>query len=330
MGSATLRSPTSDKSNLLRRSWVVSIPLAAALLYWAARGVDWRQVWAAVTSARPAYLLGVAALSCCSYFLRAVRWRILLNAEDRRLGLGTVFRANMVGYLGNNFLPARAGEVLRSVLISRGSKLTNAYVLTTALSERLMDVIAVLLAGSLAVFGMSPKPPWLAGLSRGVALVSGAGALAVALLPHTGSLIERILKRLPLAERVRNFLLRTAAQVLLGLRAFHHWGRLGGFAGLTAVIWSADGIGLLVAARALHLTLPIPAAFLLLTALALGSALPSTPGYVGIYQFAVVMVLGPFGIPRDQALAYSLVTQATGYAVVTTLGLPALYAGRRS
>ena len=73
-------------------------------------------------------------------------------------------------------------------------------------------------------------------------------------------------------------------------------------------------------------------ASLLLCGLGLGSALPSTPGYVGIYQFVAVTVLVPFGIPRDGALAFILVGQAVGYVVVLFLGLPCVlqYRGWRS
>ncbi|HUB33935.1 MAG TPA: lysylphosphatidylglycerol synthase transmembrane domain-containing protein, partial [Bryobacteraceae bacterium] len=322
-----LRAGSIPQRNLSRWWLAVSIPLAAALLYWSARGVAWRQVWETMARARVAYLWGAAAITSSSLFLRAVRWRILLNAEAR-LGVGTVFRANMCGYLGNNFLPARAGEVLRSVLISRASDLSNTYVLTTALSERMMDVVAVVLAAALALLTVNPKPAWLTSFSRGMMAAAAAGALAVAILPHTGTLIDRVLERLPLPRRICVFLRSTAGQVLLGLRAFHHWGRLAEFAALTAVVWSADGLSIVVGARALHLAIPFPAAILLLTAMALGSALPSTPGYIGIYQFAAVMVLPPFGISRDKALAYSVIAQAVSYAVVAALGLPALYASR--
>jgi uncharacterized protein (TIRG00374 family) len=314
--------------SLTHWSWAVSIPLAAALLYWSFRGVDWRSVWHSIASAKPAYLFGAAAITTFSCFMRAVRWRILLNAEGR-LRVGTVFRATMVGYLGNSFLPARAGEVLRSVLISRESELTKTYVLTTAMSERLMDVIAVVLAASLALFGVNPKPRWLADISGSLLVAVVAGAAAVVILPHTGNLIGNVLERLPLPVRLRHFLLATSSQVLLALRAFHHWGRMAGFAGLTALIWSADGVGAMVGARALSLTIPFPAVMLLLAAMALGSALPSTPGYVGIYQFAAVLVLLPLGVRRDQALAYSFLLQAVGYAVFLALGLPALHASRR-
>jgi hypothetical protein len=66
-------------------------------------------------------------------------------------------------------------------------------------------------------------------------------------------------------------------------------------------------------------------AMLLLTGLGLGSALPSTPGYVGIYQFVAVTVLVPLGIAKAPALAYILLVQASGYVVTLLLGLPCLY-----
>jgi uncharacterized membrane protein YbhN (UPF0104 family) len=320
-------SPSMSRRFLSLLYWILAVSMAAGLLYWSGRGIRWGEIWRTVQSARLRYLWGAAVMMAATLSLRALRWRILLNAKAR-LGLGEVFQANMVGYLGNNFLPARAGEVLRSVLISRTSELTNAYVLTTALSERMMDVIAVILAGALALLGVNPKPRWLADLSGGMLAAAAAGALAVAILPHAEALVETVLCRTPMPERLREFLLSTSAQVLVGLRAFHDWGRLAEFAALTAVIWAMEGVTVMIGARALDLTIPYAGAMLLIAAMALGSALPSTPGYIGIYQFAAVMVLTPFGIPRDKALAYSVLAQGVGYAMVTALGLPALYGSR--
>src|ERR1044071_9376746 len=115
-GSPVLRpmdTPVEDKRQ--RGAWptIFSILLAGALLYLSVRGVNWGAVWATAAGAHWVYLAAVALLMAVSYFVRAVRWRILLNAEAR-LGVGTVFCANMTGYLGNNFLPARAGELIRS------------------------------------------------------------------------------------------------------------------------------------------------------------------------------------------------------------------------
>jgi hypothetical protein len=90
-----------------------------------------------------------------------------------------------------------------------------------------------------------------------------------------------------------------------------------------------DSIGCVVGARSLGITISFPVALLLLTGLGLGSALPSTPGYVGIYQFVAVSVLPPFGVDRDQALAYILMAQAMGYFVITVCGLPGIFQFRR-
>jgi uncharacterized membrane protein YbhN (UPF0104 family) len=290
---------------------MLSVPLAAVLLYLSLRGVDWKGVWRTIAGARWGFLAAGCGCSCFSFFMRSLRWRILLNAEAR-LSVGTVFSATMAGYLGNTFLPARAGELVRTLAIGARSSLSKTYILTTALSERLMDAIALVLWSSLILLGTEAKPRWMVDLSRTTALVAGAGALAIALLPHMEGLC-------------RNRLPRFAGQVLLGVRAFHNLGRLLGFTALTVAIWMTDAFGVMLGAYGLHLHFSFTVAMLLLTGLGLGSALPSTPGYVGIYQFVAVTVLTPFGIGRDAALAYILVAQASAYVVTLALGLPSLY-----
>jgi hypothetical protein len=294
------------------------------LLYFSMRGVDWRHVWQTIRTAEWLFIAGAVGLTMLSFFLRAMRWRILLNAETR-FSVGTVFWANSAGYLGNNFLPARAGELIRSFLISSRSSLSRTYVLTTALGERLMDVIALVLASSLVLMGLEAKPRWMSDLSRTMAFIATAGAIAVTVMPHTGRLVENVLQRLPLPERFRTGLLRLAEQILLGLRAFHDWRRFAGFVFLTVVIWTSDCVGAITVAHALGIAMSFQVALLLLTAIGLSSGLPSTPGYVGIFQFVAVTVLTPFGIAKDSALAYILVVQAIGYLVVVAFGLPALF-----
>ncbi len=309
-----------------RKLWygLLSIALAAVLLYYALRGVEWGRVWTTIVQADPLWLAVACLLTCCAFFVRACRWRILLNA-DTWFPLGTVFSATMAGYLGNSFLPARAGEFVRSYVISSRSSLSKTYVLTTALSERMVDAITLVLASSVVLLGVNPKPDWLGGVSRTTAIVAGAGLLAIAILPHTGDLPARILRAIPMPAGLRDRLLEFAAQILLGLRTFHSLGRLAGFALLTAVVWSIDCLTVMAGTHALGVGISFPTALLLITALGLGSALPSTPGYVGIYQFVTVSVLTPFGINHDTALAYSFVSQAIGYVVVLALGLPAIY-----
>jgi uncharacterized membrane protein YbhN (UPF0104 family) len=318
-----MANPSNSIRNVLLR-WVLPAVLAAVLLYFSLRGVEWGRVWSAIAGAHWQYLLAGALFSCCSSFLRSLRWRMLLNS-GAHFDVMTVFWAMMAGYLGNNFLPARAGELVRTFLISSRSTLTRTYVLTTALSERMMDAIALVLWSSLLLLGIHPKPDWLDKASRTGAIFAGAGLAAVIVLPHTGNVCEAVIRRLPLPHGLRDKLLHLAEQILLGLRTFHSVKRFGGFAAFTLVIWCLDAAGATVAARALDLHLPFAGGALLMCGLGLGSALPSTPGYVGIYQFVTVQVLTVFHIEKDAALAFSFVSQAMGYLVVLALGLPGLY-----
>jgi len=143
----------------------------------------------------------------------------------------------------------------------------------------------------------------------------------VPLLERSGT---RIVDRLPLAEAARARLRNAVSQIARGLATFHDARRLTEFLTLTAIIWCLDAAGTMIGGAALGLPILVPAAFLLVAGLSLGSALPSTPGYVGIYQFVAVTVLTPFGLSRTDAIAFILVAQALMYLVVGAWGGAAL------
>jgi uncharacterized membrane protein YbhN (UPF0104 family) len=129
----------------------------------------------------------------------------------------------------------------------------------------------------------------------------------------------------PLPDSLRQRGLEMSQRFLAGMRSFRDPRRALSFAGLTGVIWLMDALGTMIAAWALHLPLNILQALLLLAALGLASAIPSTPGYVGTYQFVAVTILPLFGITRSQALTFILVLQASTYVVVTIWGLLGLW-----
>src|ERR1035441_5440931 len=114
----------------------------------------------------------------------------------------------MSGYLGNAFLPARAGELVRRLIVRGRSSLSKTYVLTTALSERLMDAIALVLWSSIILLGVHPRPQWMTDVSRTTAAVATLGAIAIAALPHTGNLCRGLIGRLPLPHKLRDGLVQ--------------------------------------------------------------------------------------------------------------------------
>src|SRR5260370_40381699 len=88
---------------------LLSVALAAVLLYYALRGVEWTQVWTTIIHARWQFLVAACLTTCCSFFMRSYRWRILLNT-DARFDVPTAFVATMAGHLGSCFLRAAGAE----------------------------------------------------------------------------------------------------------------------------------------------------------------------------------------------------------------------------
>ncbi len=316
--SSSITSPSS-RSWLRIAYWVFALLFAGILLYFSLRDIRWGEVWQTLSQANGLLIAGSVAVSSFALFLRAVRWRVLLRA-GAPVTVTTAFWATAAGYFGNNFLPARAGEVIRSLMVSNASGLSKTFVLTTALSERLCDAISLVLISSIVLLTLPVKPGWFAHAAMPFGVLGLSGACGIAILPKIQLLCDRCLHLIPLPSAVKTKLLGIIDQVLVGMRSFHDIKRLSSFIGLTALIWFSDALGTILGMRALGLPGTIPIALLLITGLGLGSALPSTPGYVGIYQFVAVSVLTPFGFSKTDAIAYILLSQAVQYTLITFWG----------
>ncbi len=307
--------------------WVIAFSLAGVLLYFSLRGVDWWRVWGLLRQARLGFVGAALSIMSVDLLLRSLRWRVLLSTQAR-MPAREVFWATSVGYLGNNFLPARAGELIRSAMVSRFSGLSKTFVLTTALCERIVDAIALIIIGAGVLLWLPTQPGWLADAAGPLAVGGLVGAAGLIMIPFLESFWGRLLEKMPLPHRFRNRAERTLTQGILGLRSFHDRARLTRYIALTVIIWSLDGMTVVIGARAIGLNVPLPVAFLLITGLGLSSALPSTPGYVGVYQFVAVTVLTPFGFSQSDAIAYILLFQAMTYAVFLCFGLLGLSRAR--
>lgn len=307
--------------------WLVALVLAGALLYFSLRGIQWGQVWAVLARANLLFIALWVAVAMFALFLRALRWRVLLRAEAP-IAVSTAWWATVAGYFGNTYLPARAGELVRTVMIRAHSGLSMAFVLTTALSERLSDAITLVMISSIILLTMPVRPGWFEHAARPFAILGLCGAVGIILLPRLERLWRHLLGTLPLPHSIHDRLLRILEQILMGVRTFHDARRLFVFVSFTLAIWFSDAIGTQIAMHALGLSLSLPVAFLLITGLGLGSALPSTPGYVGIYQFVAISILVPFGLSRPDVIAYTLLAQAVQYVGLGIMGPVALTRSR--
>lgn len=308
---------------------VFAFLLAAVLLYFTLRGLDWASFWETITSGHYEFLLLTIPIASINYFIRAVRWSTLVNAE-RKVPLLSIFWANMVGYLGNAYLPARAGELIRSAYLGQKSGAGTSFVFATALVERLMDVIALVLIGSIAVLLQNQISALLASAIKIMAAAGVIGLGIVIVVPFQEKLITRLIARLPLPPRINQKVSEQAGRFLVGMRSLHNIRKLVNFILLTAVIWLIDGLGNMIGVHIISQSLSLGQSLILLAALGLSSAIPSTPGYIGVYQFVAVTVLMPFGFSRPAALVYILISQVFGYLIVSFWGLIGLWQVNRT
>ncbi|MCX6612337.1 MAG: lysylphosphatidylglycerol synthase transmembrane domain-containing protein [Acidobacteria bacterium] len=296
-----------------RITLAIAIVIAGVLLYFSLRGIDMAELGAKLGSAKLEPLAVSLLLSCLTLWLRSLRWRVLLNTSEV-LPLSTVFWANALGYLGNNVLPARMGEFMRVEALKRRHDISRSYLLATALIERVMDAGVLVLFTSAALLTIPGLPDWLHSASKTFSILSGLGILTLFFLPHAQKQVEQLLTKIPKISGV-------ASRFLDGLRCLHSWSRSLLFLLLTLTIWPIDSyIGVLVA-DSIGLELQFQTSMVVLAALGLSSAVPSTPGYVGVFQFVAVNVMRPFGIESAPAIAWILIYQAINYVTQTAFGL---------
>jgi glycosyltransferase 2 family protein len=321
---------SSPKSNNITSHLVtlLAIILAALFLFLALRDLDWVSFWHSLASAQYQYLALTIPIASANYFIRSFRWGVLIRSEKKIPHL-SIFWSNMVGYMGNSFLPARAGEVLRSVAISSNFGLSTSFTLATALTERIMDVVALVLISSISLLSLNLLSDTFSSALKGVALLAVLGLAVVLCSPFLEKYFLLVLNRLPLPK---SWILKISNQLSLflqGMRTLQNGRRISTFLGLTALIWLIDGCVTVIAANIVSSALSLPQALILLSALGLSSAIPSTPGYVGVYQFAAVTVLVPFGFSKSSALAFILISQVVNYVVVAFWGLLGLWMLKR-
>ena len=321
MASSVPESTDNQTKTSKRSRWflIVAIFLAVPLLYLSLKGLDWIEFGHVITNGQYGYLGVVVLVSSVNYFIRSQRWRVLLQL-NQAVDVIIVFWATMIGYIGNAFLPARAGEVLRSVALGKRTGISASFILATALVERIIDVVALIVIGAFSLWMVQELPPGFQTGTALVAVLACGGLIFLLIVPSLQSQIQTILRRIIPKESWNVKILGLLERFIQGFSVLRDVRRIALFVLLTAVIWLIDGCVAIMGALVIQQTLSLPQALVLLAGLGLSSALPSTPGYVGVYQFVAVIVLVPFGFTQSEALAYILLSQIANYLVVTFWG----------
>ena len=295
---------------------VVGIPLGALFAYLAARQVEWSDVSAALGRADAAPLAGAVAAMLGVYVVQALRWRWLARA-DADLPRRTFLKYVLAGIAVNNVVPGRPGDLLRAQWLGTESGAPRSRTLATVMVDRASDVFA--LVAALAVgFAATSHPTWL----RNLALLAAAAAAVIAavLVVSRAHSVRRVADRRNQHGRLLTRAWRLGATVLTAMgRSVNR--RDAAVAGaLSAVAWTSWAAGAWLVAHSLGIALS-PLELALVTGVVnLGVAIPSSPGFVGTYQWLCVSVLGLFGVAPAAAFAFAVLLHASWFVPTTLAG----------
>ncbi|HET9345804.1 MAG TPA: lysylphosphatidylglycerol synthase transmembrane domain-containing protein [Candidatus Limnocylindrales bacterium] len=302
------------RRGLVRGGLGIAISLIAGWIL--LRSVDVGAALQVLGEADPRWI-GLMVVTCLiDVGARAARWRWLLR-PIKVVRYPRMLAYTLVGYLANNVLPARLGELVRSHAAGEGEGISRTTVLGTVVVERIVDTVIVVGLAALAVVTLSVR-----GVMTSAVLL---GAAFVALLV-IGLAVAMALHRLPGADRVARFVERWPRAVDLarrlreGLAVIGRPSTLLGAIAFSAIAWAASITTFLAAGQAIGVELTLAQGALLTSGVALATIVPSGPGYLGTFELTAVGIATTFGVDRDAAFAMALLAHAMILAVTTVGG----------
>jgi hypothetical protein len=273
-----------------------------------------------------AYIALALAVIPIQIVVRGFRWRLLLppRPDGSLVPVRRTIQPMLIGYLGNNVLPARLGEAIRSFLVARREDLVPLEAFGATMLERLVDVVALALIGLVAALLLGAE--WWIVI---IGLTVGLGGLAVlALLVVLGftRLVDVgrwVLERFHLAERLER-LLGWAGSFAAGVDRGRDVLRLLAVLAVSFLAWVADAAIFYLVGLSLGIDLAPAQAMLIGAVAVLATAIPAAPGYVGTFELAATSTAVALGIPREEALAMAVLVHMVTVIPVAIAGAIAL------
>lgn len=283
--------------------------------------VQWSDFTSSIKNVAAPWITIMAASFLFSMFLRSIRWQIITGLPW--VNLSKVWEATAIGYLGTAIYPAKAGDILKSIRLQQLTGISNTEALMSTLIDRLFDGLA--LCGLLAILVIAwGKQLHLNFVIWIVAACFILGLFVIALYSVSGHRLERLFSFLATKSKIGTRLNQIYQQSLTAVHLLRSPKLLCSCLTVQILITVFDVLAcwfLFYAFGWKELSL-LPA-IIMLAYLAAAFSLPSTPGYIGVYQIASIFALKNFGISESEAVAYGTVFQTITFVLFVSVGIQA-------
>jgi len=310
---------------------VLGVAVTVLLLWWTLRDVSFTVVLGHIRAADPLLLVATVVTATLTFPLRTVRWQLILrDGSGQRFPLVPLWHAVAVGFMANNLLPARAGEVARAYIAGRQLPVRFTTALASVAVERVLD--GLVMVGLMAVAIAAPEFPSqatvlgapLSRVATGAAVLFGAALVLAVVVVHKPEpwlkLLDRVARRV-LPERLAVRVERVAEGLVAGLAVLKNPGRLAAVVAWSLVLWLVNAASFALCFKAFALPVPLSGALLLQGIIGFGVAVPAAPGFFGIFEAATRVTLGIYGIDATRAVSYAVAYHLTTFVPITLLGL---------
>jgi len=299
----------------------LGIAISVIAIFLTLRGIDWAKLSETLSQANLLYLIPATFALVLSIYLRSFRWRMLFYPV-KGLSIKKLFSALNIGYLFLNVLPARLGEFVRVFVIGKSQNVSKAHALSTIVVERILDIFAILIF-LLLLMPFVHLPSWVASSAITISLVFvSIGLIAIILsTKKTTAFFVHFLTKFSILKKAGPVI----QNLSLGLATLRKPKIFFSGLSLTLVVWILTGLVTWFSLKSANISDSIFVAFFSLCATTLAAVIPSTPGYIGVYQYVAILSLAPFGIAKEPALGFAILISAINYFGTTTLGIGSLF-----
>ncbi len=305
------------------------VAVTVFLLWWVLRNEDPSEVWTNILQGDFVLLLAAVSVATFGFFIRALRWRVLLARVNPDTRLGSRFAAVSIGFMGNNVLPLRAGEFMRPYALSRLEPVTFSAAFGSLVVERFLDGMVLLLFLVLpVVLPGSPAAEAFSG-ERGALLLRGGlvtvslvlfALVCMAVLPRQFvQFVEWFAAFLPKKLSVQ--LVESLASFLDSLAIMRDPKLLALALAWTLFFWIWHASSFWLGMLAFGIDTGFVSAIFVTAAVGWGVALPSAPGFFGTFHYAASFALiAIYGVSVDQSLAFAFGYHFGGWLPITLIG----------
>ena len=302
---------------------LIGVMISAVFIWLALRGLHLGDVWASLRTADYWWLIPSVVVYFLAVWARTWRWDYLLRPM-KQIPLHRLFPIVVIGYMGNNVYPFRAGELLRAYILRQQEGVAMSSSLATIVVERVFDGLVMLLF----VFVALPFAPLPSDSIRLVVILGSAvflGALlvffAVAAVPARFMALAEWFANHFLPARFRVPILDFSQRFIVGLAALRSGRGLLMIFLISVVIWLLEAVKYWFVMHAFDFTVSFFALMLMNGVVNLATTLPSAPGYIGTFDGPGIAVLTLYGVDPAIAAAYTLTLHAALWLPITLLGI---------